>query len=155
MDFIKLKWLVKYFNCNRQTIEDYDVLAYREVQIKKLKKKCNNKNEFAEALRKELMSQYWSRTEYELIIEVAEDDQILLKPWAGCSDIEKAKINVTDDNTFDWREFATFHINRQIFKNEAKIDIYDQLMHRWDEFIDYCWYTRLKYERYNSKFHKN
>jgi predicted dehydrogenase len=36
---------------------------------------------------------------------------------------------------------------------EAKIDIFDQLQWKWNEFIDYLWYTRLRYERDNPKFH--
>ena len=42
---------------------------------------------------------------------------------------------------------------KQIYKNEAKIDIFDQLEYRWDEFIDLCWHTRLRYERDNAKFY--
>ena len=150
-----LKWTVKNFNCNTQIIEDYDVLRYYIDMIKKLKKKSRNKNEFADELKKEMMWHYWSRSEYELIIEITDDNQVFLKPWVGCRDAENAKINVTEDKTFDWLAFAKEHINKQILKNEAKIDIYDQLVFRWDDFIDYCWYTRLKYERDNPKFYRN
>ena len=153
-EFTKLSWKVKNFDVNRQVIEDYDVLKYREDFIKKLKKKCEIKAEFAEQLRREFQWQYWGRCEYELVIEVTEDERILLKPWCGCRDEEKATIDVTNDASFDWKGFAAEHIRQQIFKNEAKIDVYDQLQWRWTEFVDYCWYTKLKYERKNSKFDK-
>ena len=32
-------WIVKIFDCNAQKIKDYDILKYREDDIKKLKKK--------------------------------------------------------------------------------------------------------------------
>ena len=40
------KWLVTNFDCNKQKIEKYNVLRYREEDIKKLKKKYSTKEEF-------------------------------------------------------------------------------------------------------------
>lgn len=149
-----LKWTVKNFDCNRQSIVDYDVLKYRENLIRKLKKKCATKREFAEALHRELQCMYWSRAEYELVIEMDENNQIWLNPWCGCSHPEDARINVTDDDTFDWQGFAEEHIDKQRYKNKAKIDIFDQLMfsNQFDKLVDYCWYTHLKWERRDLKF---
>lgn len=153
-EFKPLSWLVKNFDCNAQVIEDYDILKHRENEIKKLKKKCATKEEFAKALRSECLYHYWSRAEYELIIERIENGRIWLLPWCGCREPEKVKIDVTDDTTFDWKGFAEEHISKQRYRNEAKIDIYDQLIWQWDSFVDDCWYTRLKYERDNPKFHR-
>lgn len=150
-----LKWYVKDYNCNARKIEDYDILKYREDCIKKMKKKCKTKNEFVEELRKELMYHYWSKAEYELIVTKTENGRIILTPWCGCSNPEEVAIDVTDDTTFDWKGFADKHIQSQIFKNEAKIDIYDQLMYgnRFDKLVDLLWTTRFKYERDDPKFH--
>lgn len=41
-----IKLFVKYYNCNANKIEDYDVLKQRESEIKKLKKKCATKKSF-------------------------------------------------------------------------------------------------------------
>jgi hypothetical protein len=153
-EFNKLTWKVKNYLINSNKIWDYDVLEYREDQIKNLKKKCATKEEFADKMRREMMYQYWSRAEYEVIIEIDENDRIWLRPWVGCSNPDGVKIDVTDDSNFDWRGFAAEHIGNQIYKNAAKIDIFDQLQWKWDEFIDYCWYTRLKYERDDPKFHR-
>lgn len=152
-EFKPLAWKVKNYLVGTDKIWDYDVLKYREDQIKKLKKKCATKEEFAEAMRREMMWQYWSRTEYEVIIEFDDDNRIWLKPWVGCVDPDSVKIDVTDDGSFDWRSFAEKHISKQIYKNKAKIDIWDQLEYRWSEFIDYIWYNRLRYERDDPKFH--
>ena len=153
-EFKPLSWKVKCFDVNKQVIEDYDVLKYKEDFIKKFKKKCATKEEFSYRLHREFLCQYWSRCEYELIIGVTDDERVLLKPWVGCRDEEKATIDVTNDASFDWKSFAKKHISKQIYKNEAKIDIFNQLEWRWEEFVDYCWYTRLKWERDNPKFYK-
>ena len=151
-EFKHLTWKVKNYFTGTNKVWDYDVLQYREDQIKKLKKKCSTKDEFAEEMRREMMWQYWSRAEYEVIIEIDDDNHIWLSPWVGCRDPESVKIDVTNDESFDWRNFAEHHIGKQIYKNEAKIDIYDQLQWKWDEFIDCCcnyrhkWQRRKKYE---------
>ena len=149
----KLSWKVKNYVFQNK-IEDYDILKYREEQIKKFKKQSATKEEFAEKLRREMMYQYWSRAEYELIIAIDENNRIWLEPWVGCRNVDEVRIDVTDDESFDWRGFAEAHIGKQIYKNRAKIDIFDQLQWKWDEFIDYLWYTRLKYERDDPKFHR-
>ena len=151
-----MHWVVKIFNMNKQCIEDYDVLKYREEQIKKFKKMCDTKEEFAEKLRREFQWQYWSRSEYELIIVKENDGSVWLIPWVGCSDPDNVKINVTNDDTFDWVGFADEHIDKQIYGNRAKIDIFDQITYKdqFNKLVDYCWYTRQKYQRDHEKFHK-
>jgi hypothetical protein len=142
-------WLVKNFNINKQAIEDYDVLKYREDDIKKFKKKYKTKEEFEKALRVEIMYHFWSRAEYELVIKQTEDGSILLLPWCGCRDEEKATIDVTYDTSFDWKGFATEHIGKQIYGNEAKVDIYNQLTYgdNWTRFVDYVWNYHHKWQR--------
>lgn len=142
-----LSWNVKHFNCNVQKIEDYDVLRYREDFIKKLKKKCATKEEFAEKLRGEMMYLFWSKCEWELIIRLEEDGHVILLPWCGARDPEEVAIDVTNDMTFDWKSFAEYHIKRQIFANEAKVDVWDQIFAKWDEFVTYIWEYRHKYQR--------
>lgn len=138
------KWLVTNFNCNKQKIEKYDVLRYREEEIKKLKKKCPTKEEFEKELEIRCKSRFWSRAEYELIIEIG-DEHVLLKPWCGCMD-DNYKIDVTDETDFDWIGFAEKHINQK-YGSEAKIDVWDQLEYRWDEFVDYVWNYHHKWQR--------
>lgn len=155
-EFKPLSWKVKAFDVNNQVIEDYDILKYREDFIKKLKKKCATKEEFSERLRREMLCCYWSKCEWELIIEVDDNNHVWLSPWAGCRNPENVRVDVTDRTDFDWKGFATYHIDRQTSKNKAKIDVYDQItyVNQLEELVDYCWYTRLKWERRNSKFDK-
>lgn len=146
-EFKPMSWKVKHFDFNAQVIKDFDVLKYREEDIKKMKKKSATKEEFANTLKQECQRRFWSKCEYELIIEITEDNRIFLNPWAGCREPEKVRIDVSDDSSFDWRGFAELHIDKQRYKNKAKVDIFNQLMYVWDDFIDYCWNYRHKWQR--------
>ena len=147
-----LTWKVKRFDINSQKIVDYDILKYREDLIKRLKKIYNNREEFSERLRRQMMCYYWSKAEHELILKII-NGCVILAPWCGCREPEKVCLDVSIDLSFDWYGFAEYHINRQ-YTEEAKIDIYDQLAWNWDEFVDYCWYTKLPYERKHEKFNE-
>ena len=148
-----LVWNVKRYDCNADLIRDYNVLKYKEGFIKKQKKKCANKEELSEALKLEFRWHYWSRSEHELLIEII-GTRVILSPWCGCRCPAKAAIDVTDDNTFDWLAFANYYIDKQLYSDKAKIDVFNQLEWQWDKFVDYCWYTRLPYERKNKKFER-
>ena len=151
-----IKLLVKYYNCNANKIEDYDVLKRREFEIKKFKKKCADKEDFANELRGEFMWRFWSKAEWELVVTKTTDGRVSLSPWCGCPDPDDCSIDVTDDKSFNWSDFSDEHIKRQSFKNQAKIDVYDQIMYgdRFDKIVDELWYTRLPYERDNPKFYR-
>ena len=152
-----IKLFVKYYNCNTKKIKDYDVLERCESEIKRLKKKCATKDEFAELLRREFMWRFWSKAEWELIITKTAEGRVILSPWCGSRNPDSEAIDVTDDPAFDWSGFADEHVKKQIFKDHAKIDIYDQIMYgdRFNKLVDELWYTRLPYERDNPKFHRD
>lgn len=155
-EFKPLSWKVKNFDVNRQVIEDYDILKYREDFVKKFKKECATKEEFSEKMRRECMWRWWSKAEYELIIRLTDNGRVILLPWCGGRDPEGTAIDVTEDTSFDWKGFAKEHIGKNIRRNEAKIDVFDQLTYgdQFVKFVDYLWYTRLKWERKDSKFDK-
>ena len=152
-----IKLFVKYYNCNENKIEDYDILKRRESEIKKLKKKCASKEEFSQKLKGEFQYRFWAKCEWELIISKTEEGRIILSPWIGRRNPETSSLDVTDDKNFDWVGFADKYIGKQIFLNKAKIDVYDQIMYgdRFSNLVDELWYTRLPYERDNPKFHRN
>lgn len=141
-------WLVTHYDCNGNRICQYDVLKYRENDIKKLKKKYNTKEDFAEALSREMHYYYWSKAEWELIIELTDDNRVFLSPWCGCRNPEDVKIDVTSREDFDWVRFAQKYIQRG---NDAKIDVWDQLEFRFNDFVTYCWEYHHKWQRNNKK----
>ena len=154
-EFKPLSWLVTYYDCNSDKIKYYDVLKHKEAFIKQLKKKCASKEEFAEKMRREYIWSYWSKCEWEMIIEIDDNGRVWLSPWVGSRKPQDVRIDVTDRTDFDWRSFGEDHIlNKGWRDGTAKIDVWDQLEWRWDEFVDYIWYTRLKYERADSKYNR-
>lgn len=133
-----MKWNV--YNERNGKIEPYNIFGHGGFvkYVSQHAKECKTKEEFEDALRRELRYYFWAKCEYELIIEITEDNRILLKPWIeGRRSIEP--VNVADDTSFDWRGFADNHTKRQIYGNKAKIDVYDQVDYVWDDFVEYVW----------------
>jgi hypothetical protein len=57
-------------------------------------------------------------------------------------------VDVTDYSNFDWLNFAKHMIKVKGYKDgTVKDDIYDQLRFYFDEFVDFCWNYRHKYQR--------
>ena len=142
-------WKVLLHDFNADTVRTYDVLAYKEDFIKKLKKKCGAKQEFIDALDQEFMWQYWSRSEYEMILYV-ENDRVYLEPWVG--KLKDGRVDITDGPYLDWPAFAKKMLenawtNKETGRKYVKFDIYDQLKFRFDELIDFIWNYRHKYQR--------
>ena len=146
-EFKPFEWMVLYHNFNSDKIEQYNILKYREDDIKKIRKKCETKEEFAEKLRREMMYYYWSKCEWEMIITKTENNRIILTPWCGCRNPDEVAIDVTDDNNFDWIGFADYIIDHKGRNYNCKIDVFDQLQYRWQEFLNYVWNYRFKYQR--------
>ncbi len=134
-----MKWTVKHYDYNIPAITDYDLFPYFEEFLLKLKKQKLTREEFAKEIKSELMYHYWSKCEYEIFIEKENDGRIYLLPHCGGREKDVAFLDVTDDTSFDWKGFAEMHIKMQIYGNKAKIDIWNQIEYRFDEFIEYCW----------------
>lgn len=134
-----LQWYVYRYNINTDKIEPFNIFHHWKLceDLQKSLKKCATKEEFESKLKSELLYAYWSRSEYELIVELTKDDHVYLTPWCGCRNLEESKIEVTDDLGIDWYEFASLHIVKQIYGNKAKVDIYEQVMCNWSKFCDY------------------
>lgn len=133
-----MEWFVYNYNINKHEIEAFNIFRHGSFTqyIYRAARNCKDKADFAKAIRGELRYYFGSKSEYELIVRLTDDDRVFLLPWCGSSDPENEKVEVTDDH---WRDFAKLHIKRQQHTNEAKIDIYNQVMFRFYEFVNYCW----------------
>lgn len=142
----KLEWNVFYYDINRNKIATYNIFRHGKFNkyVEEAFEISKTKEEFAKILKRELMYYFWSKAEWELVIKLDEDNHIFLIPWCGCRNPEEVKIDVTNDRSFDWRGFAKKNIERQIYKNEAKIDVYDQIEYVWDNFLEYVWNSKKK-----------
>ena len=93
------EYKVWVFNHNSQKIELFNVFnhfAFNK-QVEKLLMKCKNIEEFSNALKSEVKYYFWSKAEWEVILE----------PWCGCRDVEKSKvkIDVYDQLIANWDWF--------------------------------------------------
>lgn len=142
----KLEWNVFYYDINRNKITTFNIFRHSGFNkyVEKAFKTSKTKEEFSGSLRREVMYYFWSKAEWELIIELTKDNHIFLIPWCGCRNPEEVKIDVTNDTSFDWKSFTKKHIERQIYKNEAKINVYDQIAYVWDNFLEYVWGSKKK-----------
>ncbi len=143
-------WPTLIHDWNTRAVRTHDVLSYREDLVKRLKKRCTTKEEFAEALERDFLWQYWSRSEYEMILYV-ENGRVYLMPWIG--NFKDGRADVTDNTYLDWPAFAKKMLSEHAWRDKensrdyVKFDIYDQLMFRFDELVDFAWNYRHKYQR--------
>lgn len=129
-----LEWYVYNYDSNKNKIEPFNIFRHWKLceDIENARKKYKVRDEFIEQVRKELVYYFWSKSEYELIIQL-EENRVFLLPWCGCRNSEEVAKDVTYENP-EWEHFAEYHISRQIYGNKAKIDIYEQIVWLWDEF---------------------
>ena len=149
-----MEWNVFYYDINRRKISTFNIFDHCSFleYTKKAIRKYKTKEKFAEQLKTELMYFFWSKAEYELIIEI-KDNRIFLLPWCGCRNPEEVKIEIfpiVTEEGFDWISFAELHTNKQIYGNKAKIDIHDQVMFEWDKFCDYVWSNKKRLLKYGN-----
>ena len=154
--FEPFSWIVIYHNYNANRIEEINILEWKEDIIKKLKKKCETREEFAEKLRRELSWSFWSKCEWEVLIRL-ENERIYVRPWVDCRNPEEVEVDVTDRD-FDWRGFYDY-MNEKRWANKdgsIKIDVYSQIMYQWDSFLQYVIDYKHRYQRedYSVKFAK-
>ncbi len=147
-------WQVLIHDFNAHKIIPYDILTHREFLIKRFKKQCETKEAFAEVLRRDLMYQYWSRCEYEMLLYV-ENNRVYLIPWVG--KLIGDKLDITENTLLDWLAFAKHLLcdrgwwDRTNNRKYVKFDIYDQIMFRFDELVDFCWEYQHKYQRHKKE----
>jgi hypothetical protein len=140
-------WNVKRYEFNKKTIEDFDVIPFISVIIRKLKRQSVNKEEFAKKLSSEMKFRFCWKSEFEIEIEHLSDGRILLKPWFGYDVAGDAVLDVTDNIDFDWKRFAEKYKSLNNNKNEFTIDVWNQLSYRWNDFVTYCWEYGEEYDK--------
>lgn len=96
-----MEWYVYYYDSVDKSIKPYNVLgssAMYEFIKKNRKKYKNSKEDFAKELRAQLMHQYWSRYEWEIIVS----------PWGSGDDREAVLIDVYDQIRINWVAFIDY-----------------------------------------------
>lgn len=98
-----LHWYVYVEDWNAKEIRKYDVFGggYLEDELIKIRKKIgDNREEFVEQLRRELMYHYWSKCEWEVIMTSWPPDTT--------GRFKDKKIDVYDQIQMNWDVFADY-----------------------------------------------
>jgi len=127
----KLVWNVIDYDFNSQKIEIANLFECNYTFLKEgllyaKKHYANDFIKFAEHVREWLQHEYWSRSEYEIIVSGW--------PGVGISEKDLEEMNAEMKN-------KKHFINHIYFFDDTaeKIDIYTQIMLNWDRFIEYVW----------------
>lgn len=127
----KLSWKVYREEPNSKQIIAYDLFEREHWNrvVRQLKAQCDSKEEFAEKLRTKLMSQYWCRSEYEIVLTS-------WPPYIETAEIDELKYEAME-HKHRWGN-EPYRVIPPLIVSE-KIDIFSQLELNWAQFIDYVW----------------
>lgn len=149
-----MEWYVLTEDLNRKEFRAYDIMKhgrFNEESIKKLKKKCLNKEEFIKEIKSDLIYYYWGKCEWEVLINKNKEGNVIVDFWIGKRDDDGITLadNIPHLDNFDWSGFYDY-INKKKCSRDGwiKIDVYDQVEYQLDKFVDYCWKYKHKYQRH-------
>ena len=80
-----------------------------------------------------------------------ENERVYLEPWVGT--FKEGRIDITKDTTLDWSAFAKKMLDEHAWHDKennrdyVKFDVFDQIMFRFDEIVDFTYNYRHKYQR--------
>ena len=130
-DKLKLEWNVFRENWNNKKIETFNIFNHSRFyeDVKKALKKFDNKEEFAEEIKRSLTWCYWCKSEHEVVITT-------WLPHITMSELDR--LNNEKGKTLKeyGREPYRLYVNPDIGE---KVDIYSQVMLNWNVFVDYVW----------------
>ena len=124
-------WNVYHCRVSTGEVVEYNIFDHYKFceDVKKLMKKKLPKEEFAEALRRELSYYFWAKCEWEVLVTrfpgYIEQEQInkLMDEWDKCR---------RDNGHYPYAS----HVE---IKGSKKVDIYSQVRLNWQAFVDYVW----------------
>lgn len=95
-----MEWNVFYHDINKQEIVTFNIFKHDTFNnyVKKHLKECSDKEEFAEALKRELKYYFWAKSEYEVIIS----------PWVGGRNTKDVKIDICRQVMMNWDIFVDY-----------------------------------------------
>lgn len=126
-----LSWKVICENPNTQKIEYYDIFKSKlwVGVARELKEKYPIFQEWSDKFRTKLMSQYWARCEYEIVVTS-------WPPYLNVEDIDKLKQEVEDKE----KQYSTKPYRVNINPTVArKLDVFEQIDANWGVFSQYVW----------------
>lgn len=126
-------WNVYRNNFNTKKIEVFNIfdhISFLE-SVKKILKQTQNKKEFSENIREELLYYFWSKYEYEVIITS-------FPVYINQKELNK----INSDNNSNSNNKTKISIEPDV---GIKVDIYSQVMNNFDIFVDYIWNNKQEF----------
>lgn len=119
-----LSWNVLLEDINKKEIVTYNIFkgGHYEKIAKEIKTTVKTKEEFAEGFRIKLMSQFWCRSEYEIVVT----------SWPPYINKEELDRLTAEPEDAQYKTYIKLAVGK-------KLDIYEQLRMNWTSFIDYVW----------------
>ena len=149
---MSLSWNVYYSNVNSREIILYNIFQHSGFYadcVKAKKKHKEDKDAFAGEVKTSLMYYFWSKCEWEIILDHWPNGEIgdmrttvkagtLYDALRGSGvKYSPACIEYMRDKDVEIRAFPVWSKY-----NKRKIDVFDQVNNNWDVFIDYLWEHR-------------
>lgn len=119
-----LSWKVIYERNRKIEWKDIFEGGYWEKIAKELKEKLDNREEWEKHFKTKLMSMYWCRSEYEVVITS-------WPPFVSRNNLDIMNIEAHEQSN---RVGINAHLDVA-----KKINVFDQLNANWEVFIDYVW----------------
>lgn len=121
-----LSWFVFRYDINTNCIEQYDVFSHRKFteEVKQTLKQKHEYDVFSEKMKSIVMYYFWCKCEYEIVITS-------FPPYINANEIQRiVDTNAAHKNTIIASVSLDF---------AEKIDIFQQLMMNWKQFVSYVW----------------
>lgn len=147
-----LCWNVYVSNFNSGEIRLYNVFhhyGFYDDCVKAKKKFKDDREAFAKEVRSSLMYYFWSKCEWEIILNHWPDGEVYemrrdMTAGKLCDAMRGIGIEYPNARISEDREVSVrVYLKHNRFKDE-KIDVYSQVMANWDIFIDYLWNNRAQ-----------
>lgn len=143
---MNLEWYVYREDWNNKKIETFNIFNNSRFceDVKMALKKFDNKEDFAEEVKKSLMWCYWCKSEHEIVITT-------WAPHITMSELDR--LNTEREKTLKEynREPYRLYINPEVGE---KVDIYSQVRLNWSVFVDYVWSHKNNYRRNKDVYGK-
>lgn len=125
---INLEWNVFRHDFNAKKIVKYNVFEHSSF-MKNVLKLPKDKSAFEEQLRKDAMYYFWSKCEMEVIIT----------SWPAYIDSKEYERITKENETRLIERGEPARVLNIAPTVGSKIDIYEQLMLNWSQFVEYTW----------------
>ena len=137
-----LEWNVFVSDSNADKIEVHNVFNHYSFMkdLIKINKKCKDDfNVFADEVKRSLMYYYWSKCEWEVVITS-------FPPYIN----EKEFLRLNTERNERIEKYGKFIKTDVDLETGKKIDVYNQVMMNWNNFITYLWNNRklIKHKRH-------